>query len=68
MTNVTAPTPAIGEDGLTQAEFARRVGASTEHVNAVLGGRAFAYPATLDFWAFPGAVAGGDGLAWQTIG
>lgn len=43
---------AIEADGLTQAEFARRVGASTKHVNQVLTGKAHAYQATLDYWAF----------------
>lgn len=43
---------AIEEDGLTQAEFARRVGASPKHVNQVLNGKAHAYQATLDYWAF----------------
>lgn len=43
---------AIEQDGLTQAEFARRVGASTKHVNLVLNGKAHAYQATLDYWAF----------------
>jgi transcriptional regulator with XRE-family HTH domain len=43
---------AIEADGLTQAEFARRVGASPKHVNLVLNGKAHAYQATLDYWAF----------------
>lgn len=43
---------AIEEDGLTQAEFARRVGATPKHVCKVLGGSAHAYQATLDYWAF----------------
>lgn len=43
---------AIEEDGLTQAEFARRVGCTPKHANQVLNGKAFAAPATLDFWAF----------------
>jgi len=43
---------AIEEDGLTQAEFARRVGCTPKHANQVLTGKAFAAPATLDFWAF----------------
>lgn len=43
---------AIEADGLTQAEFARRVGASQKHVSQVLTGKAHAYQATLDYWAF----------------
>lgn len=43
---------AIEADGLTQSEFARRVGASPKHVNQVLTGKAHAYQATLDYWVF----------------
>lgn len=42
---------AIDRDGLSQAEFARRVGASTKHVNQVFRGHAAAHPDTLDDWA-----------------
>lgn len=38
--------------GMTQAEFARRVGASAKHVNKVFNGSSTAYMATLDYWAF----------------
>lgn len=43
---------AVEAAGLTQAEFARRAGVSTKHVNQVFGGHAHAYQATLDYWAF----------------
>lgn len=44
---------AIAEAGLTQAEFARRVGATPKHVNRVLTSQAnFASMETLDYWAF----------------
>jgi transcriptional regulator with XRE-family HTH domain len=43
---------ALAQDGLSQAEFCRRVGVSPKHLNQVLLGRATAYPATLDYWAF----------------
>lgn len=59
---MTAPTTAavmgaligqaLAEDGLTQAEFARRVGVSTKHLNSVIRGRAVATAAQLDYWAF----------------
>lgn len=42
----------IEREGLSQAEFARRVGASQKHVSQVLTGKAHAYQATLDYWAF----------------
>ncbi len=42
----------LDDSGMTQAEFARRVGASTKHVNQVLTGKAHAYQATLDYWVF----------------
>lgn len=43
---------AIEEDGLTQAEFARRVGATPKHVNTTLTGKQVASMETLDYWAF----------------
>jgi transcriptional regulator with XRE-family HTH domain len=44
---------AIEEDGLTQAEFARRVGATPKHVNKVLTSQSsYASMETLDYWAF----------------
>ena len=43
---------ALTEDGLTQAEFCRRVGVSAKHLNQVLRGVATARPASLDYWAF----------------
>ncbi len=39
-------------DGITQAEFSRRVGVSPKHVNQVLNGHSAARPAALDYWAF----------------
>lgn len=43
---------ALEDDGLTQAEFCRRVGVSTKHLNTVLSGKATAREAQLDYWAF----------------
>lgn len=43
---------ALEADGLTQADFARRTGVSTKHLNLVLSGKATARPAALDYWAF----------------
>lgn len=43
---------ALAEDDMTQAEFARRAGVSTKHVNQVLNGRVTARHAQLDYWAF----------------
>jgi len=43
---------ALKKDGLSQAEFCRRAGVSTKHLNLVLQGKATAYPTTLDYWAF----------------
>lgn len=43
---------ALEADGLTQAEFAKRVGATTKHVNVVLQGHSYAAMETLDYWAF----------------
>lgn len=37
---------------MSQAEFARKVGASPKHVNLVLNGRSHASLTTLDYWAF----------------
>lgn len=37
---------------MSQAEFARKAGVSTKHVNTVLAGKASAPLATLDYWAF----------------
>lgn len=43
---------ALAEDGLAQAEFARRVAVSAKHLNQVIKGRAVATNAQLDYWAF----------------
>lgn len=43
---------ALEADGISQAEFAREVGASAKHVNQVLNGTATTPIATLEFWAF----------------
>lgn len=43
---------ALEEDGVTQAEFARRVGVTQKHVSKVLTGQQFASMETLDYWAF----------------
>lgn len=43
---------AIDTDGLSQAEFCRRVGVSQKHVSLVLSGQAHAALPTLDYWAF----------------
>lgn len=43
---------ALAEDGVSQAEFSRKVGVSTKHLNQVLLGKATARPAALDYWAF----------------
>ncbi len=43
---------ALLEDGISQAEFCRRVGVSPKHLNTVFKGHATARPATLDYWAF----------------
>jgi len=37
---------------MSQAEFARKAGVSTKHVNTVLNGKAHAPLATLDYWAY----------------
>lgn len=42
----------VEQMGMTQAEFARRVGVTPKHVNRVFSGNAGAYMATLDYWAF----------------
>lgn len=43
---------ALIEDGISQAEFCRRVGVSTKHLNLVLNGKVAARTAALDYWAF----------------
>jgi transcriptional regulator with XRE-family HTH domain len=43
---------ALAEEGISQAEFCRRVGVSPKHLNLVLSGKATARSATLDYWAF----------------
>jgi transcriptional regulator with XRE-family HTH domain len=43
---------ALTDQGLSQAEFARRVGVSQKHLCKVLGGSSNAQLATLDYWAF----------------
>lgn len=42
----------LEHQGLTQAEFARRVGCSQKHLSLVLNGKAGALAAQLDYWAF----------------
>lgn len=42
----------LDEVGMTQAEFAARIGASAKHVNLVVNGNKTAHMATLDYWAF----------------
>lgn len=37
-------------EGITQAELARRIGRTTKHVNQVLNGKAGSFE--LDYWAF----------------
>ncbi len=37
---------------MSQAEFARKAGVSTKHVNQVLLGKATAPMATYDYWAY----------------
>lgn len=37
---------------MSQAEFARKAGVSTKHVNQVFTGKAHAPLATLDYWAY----------------
>lgn len=43
---------ALAEDGVSQAEFCRRVGVSPKHLNEVIRGRAVATATQLDYWAF----------------
>ena len=43
---------ALVEDGMAQAEFARRVGSSAKHVNQVINGHAVATHALCDYWAW----------------
>lgn len=43
---------ALVEDGISQAEFCRRVGVSTKHLNRVIKGHCVATYAQLDYWAF----------------
>jgi transcriptional regulator with XRE-family HTH domain len=43
---------AIAADGLTQAEFARRVGVTEKHVSRFMTGASFVSMETLDYWAF----------------
>ncbi len=42
----------MASQGMTQAEFARRVGVSTKHLNQVLNGKAVARTQALDYWVF----------------
>jgi transcriptional regulator with XRE-family HTH domain len=42
----------LQRQGMTQAEFARRVGVTEKHVSRVLTGKNGAAMATLDYWAF----------------
>lgn len=43
---------ALDEEGVSQAEFCRRVGVSTKHLNQVITGGAVARAVELDYWAF----------------
>lgn len=43
---------ALEEAGMTQAEFCRRAGISTKHLNRVIQGHDTEHLATLDYWAF----------------
>jgi transcriptional regulator with XRE-family HTH domain len=43
---------ALEKDGISQAEFARRVGCTQKHVSKVLTHQAHASQTTLDYWAF----------------
>lgn len=43
---------ALTEQGLSQAEFSRRVGVSQKHLCKVLNGSSETRLATLDYWAF----------------
>jgi transcriptional regulator with XRE-family HTH domain len=43
---------ALTDAGMTQAEFARRVGVTEKHVSRVMTGKQFASMETLDYWAF----------------
>lgn len=43
---------ALVEDGISQAEFSRRVGVSPKHLNQVLSGKATARIQALDYWAY----------------
>ena len=43
---------ALEADGISQAEFSRRVGTSTKHLNQVISGTAVARAAELDYWAW----------------
>lgn len=43
---------ALIKDGVSQAEFCRRVGVSPKHLNEVIRGRAVATATQLDYWAF----------------
>jgi transcriptional regulator with XRE-family HTH domain len=43
---------AITDDGMTQSEFARRVGCSEKHLSRVITGLDTASGAMLDYWAF----------------
>lgn len=42
----------LSVQGISQAEFCRRVGVSTKHLNCVLNGKATARMAQLDYWMF----------------
>lgn len=43
---------ALDEDGISQAEFCRRIGVSTKHLNEVIKGHAVATQAQFDYWAW----------------
>lgn len=42
----------LANSGLSQAEFARRVGVSQKHLSLYLNGHAGVSLATLDYWTF----------------
>ncbi len=43
---------ALNNDGVSQAEFCRRVGVSPKHLCKVINGSAVTSSAQLDYWAF----------------
>ncbi len=43
---------ALIDQGVSQAEFSRRIGRSPKHVNRVIQGKSVATQAELDYWAY----------------